>query len=129
MSSWVASRRSSASASASATAANPGSRAAKATSKDKKRVALGNLTNVVGGKAGAADAVWLLVVRYCSRGRLLAWVSRRLGGDGHVETSSRCDTYRVYRAVLLDDDPLRHFGGFHLLDQFDAEFVRFLRIY
>ncbi|KAM0868309.1 hypothetical protein ACQ4PT_041429 [Festuca glaucescens] len=52
MSSQVSGRRSS----ASATAANTGSRAPKATSKDKKRVALGNLTNVGGGKAGAADA-------------------------------------------------------------------------
>ncbi|KAM0859189.1 hypothetical protein ACQ4PT_047357 [Festuca glaucescens] len=50
MSSRVSGRRSS----ASATAANTGSRAPKETSKDKKRVALGNLTNVGGGKAGAA---------------------------------------------------------------------------
>ena len=55
MSSRVAGSRSS----ASAKAGNPGARAPKATSQPqgKKRVALGNLTNVVGGKAGAADAV------------------------------------------------------------------------
>ncbi|KAK1693771.1 hypothetical protein QYE76_010468 [Lolium multiflorum] len=52
MSSRVSGRRSS----ASATAASTGSRAPKAASKEKKRVALGNLTNVGGGKAGAADA-------------------------------------------------------------------------
>uniref|UniRef100_A0ACD5TKD7 Uncharacterized protein n=1 Tax=Avena sativa TaxID=4498 RepID=A0ACD5TKD7_AVESA len=50
MSSRVAGRR----LSASAMVGNPGARASKATSKEKKRVALGNLTNVVGGKAGSA---------------------------------------------------------------------------
>ncbi|CAM0957311.1 unnamed protein product [Alopecurus aequalis] len=52
MSSRVAGRRSS----ASAKAGDPGARAAKVTAQpqEKKRVALGNLTNVVGGKAGAA---------------------------------------------------------------------------
>ncbi|XP_003566404.1 cyclin-A1-4-like [Brachypodium distachyon] len=51
MSTLVAGRRSS----VSSKAENIGARAAKLTAQDKKRVALGNLTNIVGGRASAAD--------------------------------------------------------------------------
>lgn len=51
-------------------AENAGVGGAKAKAQAKKRIALGNLTNVIGGRAGAAkgaaDVVWLVPRSGCS---------------------------------------------------------------
>lgn len=83
--------------SASATAENASARAAKAASLENKRVALGNLTNVVSGRTGAADAVWLVARSglFLSPQQLLLLGFSLLTRGRHVETSPRCDTYRT----------------------------------
>ncbi|KAG8067562.1 hypothetical protein GUJ93_ZPchr0005g15725 [Zizania palustris] len=61
MSSWAAGRRSRSSVSASAMAESAGAGGAKAAAQAKRRVPLGNLTNVVGGRADAISSSTIMV--------------------------------------------------------------------